>query len=107
MRSTRTCKKELQEPPKLVTRLQEQVVRSLQTSFREGQISESVKSRSIVVCRLHVYKTVYMRTESTESIWDKMMHPEYRISMGQNDASRVWDKINQPEFGIKLTIHRS
>ena len=42
----------IQELVKLVTRLQEQVVRSLQTSFREGQISEFVKSNSLTVCRL-------------------------------------------------------
>ena len=34
----------LQEAAKLVTTLQEQVVLSLQTSFREGRISESVTS---------------------------------------------------------------
>ena len=39
----------LQEETKLVTRLQEQVVRSLQTSFREGQNSEFVKSKNILV----------------------------------------------------------
>ena len=33
----------LQEHGELVTRLQEQVVRSLQTSLGEGQISESEK----------------------------------------------------------------
>ena len=42
----------IQEQRKLVTRLQEQVVRSLQTSFREGQIFEFVKSSSLVVCSL-------------------------------------------------------
>ena len=41
-----------QEPNKLVKRLQEQVVRSLQTSFREGQVSEFVKSNRIVGCSL-------------------------------------------------------
>ena len=39
----------LQERRKFVTRLQEQVVRSLQTSSGEGPVSESMK---IVVCSL-------------------------------------------------------
>ena len=37
-------RKYVQEQLKLVTRLQEQVLRSLQTSLGEGQISESVKA---------------------------------------------------------------
>ena len=41
--SKKNVQKMLQDPPKLVTRLQEQVLRSLQTSLGEGQISKSEK----------------------------------------------------------------
>ena len=61
----------IQELVKLVTRLQEQVVRSLQTSFWEDQLSYFVKSStfsSIVVC--------------TDSVVYKLVsgRPNFRIS---------------------------
>ena len=40
-----SCIEKLQEAAKLVTTLQEQVVLSLQTSFREGQLSEFCETK--------------------------------------------------------------
>ena len=56
----------LQEETKLVTRLQVvQEQNSLQTSFRECQISEFVKSSSIAVCSL---QTSFREGQISESL---------------------------------------
>ena len=74
----------IQELVKLVTRLQEQVVRSLQTGFRESQISEFVKSSNLVVCR----RSLLGGGALVCSLTDKSLHIYY-ISSTPSRAARI------------------